>query len=570
MFAKRTNRFGVKADNLFIAGSLLGVVCIVAYFLLVNKPASKFGNIETSIIPVVKNNGDVWITPDLSNPDWRQVPNTSSVKQLIKLNDSTYAIVNYNGDVWTTPNLSNPDWKQVPNVSGVKKITQLEDSTFAIINGDNRDVWTSPTLSSPQWNKVPDISGVSSLVDFAPVNKKMIELQRQATLVQNIYFVQNGHVINKEHLFSTGPNVLKFNSDDTLAQQISYILADNNITMPYTHVSIWNDGGFRIYDLPPGSSLKTTQDPVISTYEVLQTIRAPESVSKLVQFVGIDRNQTMYTIDSLSNLDLTEVNSDSSYLIQLKDGTFAGLNKSGDVYKTTTLLSKPVFAPVNTRLSYFIQLNDGTFAGIEKVTNELYIKTDLLNPYWEKTAISFKYFIQLKDGKFAGLSNSGNIFIASRLPLYYQPTIGVVERNTEAPYSLSYLTQLRDGRVVGIQDTGNIYITLTPGLSANTKWSQVNSNQLLSYLIELKDGTFLGIGYNKLYKTQSLLNANWIIANDNLSLKYIIEIDDTLGKSKFTNISRFGSGGVNIMMILLLLAISAFIVYLCIKRKIKI
>jgi hypothetical protein len=279
----------------------------------------------------------------------------------------------------------------------------------------------------------------------------------------------------------------------------------------------------------------------------------------------------MYTIDSLSNPDLTEVNSDSSYLIQLKDGTFAGLNKSGDVYKTTTLLSKPVFAPVNIKLSYFIQLNDGTFAGIGVPDNFLYIKTDLLNPYWERTSISFKYFIQLKDGKFAGLSRSGNIFIASRLPLHNQSTIGVVERNTEAPYNLSYLTQLRDSRVVGIQDTGNIYITLTPGLSTNTKWSQVNSNQLLSYLIELKDGTFLGIGYNKLYKTQSLSpNANWIIANDNLSLKYIIEIDDTLGKSKFTNISRFGSGGVNIMMILLLLAISAFIVYLCIKRKIKI
>ena len=73
---------------------------------------------------------------------------------------------------------------------------------------------------------------------------------------------------NLKHSTSWGviavvPNDLKA----TLNNAAAYLKA-KNITGPYNHVTIFNDGGLRLYDFPPGTNLETDNNPDAKTFYV--------------------------------------------------------------------------------------------------------------------------------------------------------------------------------------------------------------------------------------------------------------------------------------------------------------
>ena len=88
------------------------------------------------------------------------------------------------------------------------------------------------------------------------------------TYPSELIFVQSGQVTNGKEVYRSGPRALSLGTKDNILAQVSAILSKNNINEPFNHVTIWTDGGFRAYNVPPGTSITTTADTWNSTYSI--------------------------------------------------------------------------------------------------------------------------------------------------------------------------------------------------------------------------------------------------------------------------------------------------------------
>ena len=80
-----------------------------------------------------------------------------------------------------------------------------------------------------------------------------------------------GYITNVQEVYATGPGVVTTNSFPVAISQIIRHFKDRDIVAPNAnYISLWNDGCFRLYDIPPGTDIVTDNNPAISTYSLIE------------------------------------------------------------------------------------------------------------------------------------------------------------------------------------------------------------------------------------------------------------------------------------------------------------
>jgi len=111
---------------------------------------------------------------------------------------------------------------------------------------------------------------------------------------KSISFIKNGYITNVKEVYASGPGVLSLENKETIQSQVADILSKNIITKPYNYISVWTDGGFRVYNVPENIPVETSTDTNISTYllgEPKQAtpppVQAPEGLSEPLNGVNL-------------------------------------------------------------------------------------------------------------------------------------------------------------------------------------------------------------------------------------------------------------------------------------------
>jgi len=112
----------------------------------------------------------------------------------------------------------------------------------------------------------------------------------------NISFVQKGYVTNilAEEIYSSGPGVLSLKDINTIPSQIAVILSKDNITGSYNHISVLDDGGFKVYYLPQDTPITTSSDKNVSTYVLPATIHIDKTNMSFVKIGYVTNGKEVY------------------------------------------------------------------------------------------------------------------------------------------------------------------------------------------------------------------------------------------------------------------------------------
>jgi len=90
-------------------------------------------------------------------------------------------------------------------------------------------------------------------------------------LLSPLKFYRAGYVTSHKEVYEKGRGSLSFKSSISIKDQIDTILLRKNISVePYNIISIFEDGGFRVYNTNPGDTLSTSTDTYAATYSVEQ------------------------------------------------------------------------------------------------------------------------------------------------------------------------------------------------------------------------------------------------------------------------------------------------------------
>ena len=186
---------------------------------------------------------------------------------------TTMAAPNYTGRFFTIGFMPHDDpsviYSSGPGDLSYESSTSIKDQIDAILVKKNISkpynyisLWNDGGFRL--YNLPPEITSLPNINDPAAITYPASCLP----LLSSLAFTKAGYVTGNKELYAQGPGSLSFKSSTSIKDQIDAILVKNNSAKPYNAISVFEDGGFRIYDT--GMGISTSGDAFAATYFVKQ------------------------------------------------------------------------------------------------------------------------------------------------------------------------------------------------------------------------------------------------------------------------------------------------------------